>query len=119
MTAAVNTSALSSASAASGAAAASAESEANRSRNAARQSQPSIISVQILGFGNDGVEDATPAPAGGSAGAALGAARADATRYAPDAPVQVLGQVDLDQAELGRLTQTEQRNLARLMAEGG
>ena len=74
--------------------------------------------MQILGFGNDGVEDATPAPAGGSAGAALHA-RADATRYAPDAPVQVLGQVDLDQAELGRLTQTEQRNLARLMAEGG
>ena len=33
--------------------------------------------------------------------------------------MQVLGQVDLDQAELGRLTQTEQRNLARLMAEGG
>ena len=54
VTAAVNTSALSSASAASGAAAASAESEASRSRNAARQSQPSIISVQILGFGNEG-----------------------------------------------------------------
>ena len=70
VTAAVNTSALSSASAASGAAAASAESEASRSRNAARQSQPSIISVQILGFGNEGAEGATQAPAGGSAGAA-------------------------------------------------
>ena len=98
------------------AAAASAESEANRSRNAARQSQPSIISVQILGFGNDGV-DAGARWRIGRRGL-QGAARADATRYAPDAPVQVLGQVDLDQAELGRLTQTEQRNLARLMAEG-
>ena len=120
VTAAVNTSALSSASAASGAAAASAESEASRSRNAARQSQPSIISVQILGFGNEGAEGATQAPAGGSAGAAApGATRADAAHYAPDAPVQVLGQVDLGQAELGRLTETEQRNLARLTAEGG
>ena len=119
VTAAVNTSALSSASAASGAAAASAESEASRSRNAARQSQPSIISVQILGFGNEGAEGATQAPAGGSAGAAApGATRADAAHYAPDAPVQVLGQVDLGQAELGRLTETEQRNLARLTAEG-
>ena len=77
VTAAVNTSALSSASAASGAAAASAESEASRSRNAARQSQPSIISVQILGFGNEGAEGATQAPAGGSAGAAR------AGRHAP------------------------------------
>ena len=118
VTAAVNTSALSSASAASGAAAASAESEASRSRNAARQSQPSIISVQILGFGNEGAEGATQAPAGGSAGAPRRAPRADAAHYAPDAPVQVLGQVDLGQAELGRLTETEQRNLARLTAEG-
>ena len=46
------------------------------------------------------------------------APRADAAHYAPDAPVQVLGQVDLGQAELGRLTETEQRNLARLTAEG-
>ncbi|WZB73031.1 filamentous hemagglutinin family protein [Achromobacter xylosoxidans] len=76
VTAAVNTSALSSASAASGAAAASAKSEANRSRNAARQSQPSIISVQILGFGNEGAEGATQTPAGGSGPArASGAAR--------------------------------------------
>ena len=63
---------------------------------------------------------ATQAPAGGSAGAAApGATRADAARYAPVAPVRVLGQVDLGQAELGRLTETEQRNLARLTAEGG
>ena len=66
-----------------------------------------------------GAEGATQAPAGGSAGAAApGATRADAAHYAPDAPVQVLGQVDLGQAELGRLTETEQRNLARLTAEG-
>ena len=75
--------------------------------------------MQILGFGNEGAEGATQAPAGGSAGAAApGATRADAAHYAPDAPVQVLGQVDLGQAELGRLTETEQRNLARLTAEG-
>ena len=74
--------------------------------------------MQILGFGNEGAEGATQAPAGGSAGAAAPGTRADAAHYAPDAPVQVLGQVDLGQAELGRLTETEQRNLARLTAEG-
>ncbi|MBR8654986.1 filamentous hemagglutinin family protein [Achromobacter sp. Marseille-Q0513] len=106
VTAAVNTSALSSASAASGAAAASAEGEANRSRNAARQSQPSIISVQILGFGNEGAEGATQAPAGGSAGSSVS--------YDPASAVRILGLGELPAQAQRQLTERERGNLGAL-----
>src|SRR3546814_8909190 len=52
--AAVNVGALTSASAASASAASAAQDTVSRARNEARQNQPSIFSVQILGFGGEG-----------------------------------------------------------------
>src|SRR3546814_2717568 len=52
--AAVNVGALTSASAASASAASAAQDTVSRARNDARQNQPSIFSVQILGFGGEG-----------------------------------------------------------------
>ncbi|WP_241144329.1 filamentous haemagglutinin family protein, partial [Achromobacter xylosoxidans] len=53
VTATVNTGALSSASAAASSAATSAQDAVSRARNEARQNQPSIISVQVLGNGTE------------------------------------------------------------------
>ncbi len=79
VTAVVNTGALASASAASSAASSAAQDSVQRAQNQARQNQPSIISVQILGFGD---EPAAPAPA---------QPRAAAPAYRPDGVVQVQG----------------------------
>src|SRR3546814_11167391 len=51
--AAVNVGALTSASAAASSAATAAQDTVSRARNEARQNQPSIFSVQILGFGGE------------------------------------------------------------------
>ena len=53
MTASVNTGALSSASAAASTATAAAQDVMQRDRAASRQNLPSIISVQILGYGDE------------------------------------------------------------------
>ena len=72
-----------------------------RSRAEARQNLPSIINVQILGFGNE-------APQSG----ASGARPADqAANYRPDNLVQVVGRGDLSPGQLSGLTADERRHL--------
>ncbi|MFY3147190.1 filamentous hemagglutinin family protein [Achromobacter xylosoxidans] len=81
VTAVVNTGALSSASAASSAASGAAQESVQRARQQARQNQPSIISVQVLGNGNEPLTGAGAAPQ----------PRAAAPSYRPDGVVQVQG----------------------------
>jgi hypothetical protein len=75
-----------------------------RERTAARQGLPSIFTVRVLGFGTDG-DDATPKAREG--------ARAAPASYDPNGVVQVLGQMELSEAQLSQLTATERRNLQR------
>ncbi len=95
--AAVNVSALTSASAASSSAATAAQDTVQRSRAEARKNQPSIFSVQILGFGGESISGggASPQPAG----------------YKPDGVVQVLGAGELTEAQRGALTLAERGKL--------
>lgn len=81
VTAVVNTGALASASAASSAASGAAEDSAQRARQQARQNQPSVISVQILGYGEEPLAGAGAAPQ----------PRAATPSYRPDGVVQVQG----------------------------
>ena len=76
----VNTGALASASAASSAAAGAAQESVQRAQQQSRQNLPSVISVQILGYGDE------PAAAAPSA-----QPRAPAPAYRPDGVVQVQG----------------------------
>ncbi|QVQ26998.1 filamentous haemagglutinin family protein [Achromobacter deleyi] len=104
--ASVNTGALSSASAAATSAVNAAQDSAQRAQNAARQNQPSVISVQILGYGEDPVAGApatAPAPAATSAAA---------PKYDSASAVQVLGAGELDASETAKLSMEEQRRLA-------
>ena len=99
--AAVNVGSLTSASAAASSAASAAQDTVARSRAEARQNLPSIINVQILGFGNE-------APQSG----ASGARPADqAANYRPDNLVQVVGRGDLSPGQLSGLTADERRHL--------
>ncbi|MGW8304735.1 MAG: filamentous hemagglutinin family protein [Achromobacter pulmonis] len=81
VTAVVNTGALSSASAASSAASGAAQDSAQRARQQARQNQPSVISVQILGYGAEPLAGAGVAPQ----------PREAVPSYRPDGVVQVQG----------------------------
>ncbi|VFR25120.1 Filamentous haemagglutinin family outer membrane protein associated with VreARI signalling system [plant metagenome] len=103
--AAVNVGALTNASAAASSAAEAAQESVARSRAAARQNLPSIISVQILGFGEEG----------GSTGAlpAQAPARVSATpvRYDADSAIQVLGAGTLAASQVQDLTVAERRKL--------
>ncbi|WP_254999217.1 filamentous hemagglutinin family protein [Pseudomonas sp. S12(2018)] len=96
--AAVNTGAISSASAAASSATQAAEDAVRQQQAAARQRQPSVITVQVLGFGT---ERLVP----GKEGASLG------PQYNPQSPVQVLGAGALDEQARGRLTEEERGNL--------
>ncbi|ARP96342.1 hypothetical protein CAL15_19360 [Bordetella genomosp. 13] len=97
----VNTGALTSASAAATNAATTAQDAVSRTRTAARQNLPSIISVQILGFGNE-----PPAsPPGDRASDAGGAA------YNPRNAVRVLGLGELPEGARRQLTSQERANL--------
>uniref|UniRef100_UPI001F14774E filamentous haemagglutinin family protein n=1 Tax=Alcaligenes xylosoxydans xylosoxydans TaxID=85698 RepID=UPI001F14774E len=102
-TATVNTGALTSASAASSTAAASAENDAARTRAASRQSQPSIISVQILGHGNEPIGEGQAR-----------AAPAESAVYDPASAVRVLGLGELPAQARQQLTQRERDNLGPL-----
>ncbi|VVE90712.1 filamentous haemagglutinin family protein [Pandoraea bronchicola] len=100
--AAVNVGALTNASATAAQAAAAAQDAVARDRASSRQNQPSIFSVRMLDAGTSG--DATGKP------------RADGGqmfRYDPASPVQVLGQMNLSEAQLQALTPTERKNLMR------
>ncbi|VFR32203.1 Filamentous haemagglutinin family outer membrane protein associated with VreARI signalling system [plant metagenome] len=99
--AAVNVGALTNASAAASSAADAAQESVARSRAAARQNLPSIISVQILGFGDGGnaAPVSPPAPA------------AQPVSYRPDHKVQVVGQGPLSAQQRAQLTADERRHL--------
>ncbi|CUJ70039.1 Heme:hemopexin utilization protein A [Achromobacter kerstersii] len=104
VTASVNTGALSSASAAATSAVNAAQDSAQRAQNEARQNQPSVINVQILGYGDEPVAGAiTTTPSGGSASAA--------PKYDAASAVQVLGAGALDASETGALSAEERRKL--------
>lgn len=104
VTASVNTGALSSASAAATSAVNAAQDSAQRAQNQARQNQPSVISVQILGFGEE--------PAAGAAATPQGSPPAAAPKYDAASAVQVLGAGALDEAEMRGLSPQEKRKLA-------
>jgi hypothetical protein len=106
--AAVNVSALTSASAAATAAADAAENLGRQQQAAARQALPSIITVQVLGFGNDPVSGGMPPPPPASPGAQA----APASRYSAAAPLQFVGiNGDLDPAQLARLNESERESV--------
>ncbi len=70
----------------------------------AQRNQPSVISVEILGYGNDRLE------ASGS-GAPTVAAVADAQGYDAHSPLKVLGSGKPDPTQLDHLTAQEKKNL--------
>ncbi|MNJ94560.1 Heme/hemopexin-binding protein precursor [compost metagenome] len=109
MIASVNVGALTSASAAASSAAAAAQDVMARDRSEARKNLPSVFTVRVLGFGNDvpeggAADQPSSAPAGG---VQRGAA------YDKGSAFQVLGQGNLDPAQMARLTEVEQRRLKK------
>ncbi|VFR50736.1 Filamentous haemagglutinin family outer membrane protein associated with VreARI signalling system [plant metagenome] len=100
--AAVNVGALTSASAAASSAADAAQESVARSRAAARQNLPSIISVQILGFGDEG---GAVEPAFQPRRPQQGATAPQAPVYDPNGVVQVMAAGQLDAARRQRLLQ--------------
>ncbi|SAI65811.1 Heme:hemopexin utilization protein A [Bordetella ansorpii] len=101
--AAVNTGALASASAAASSAATAAQEAVTRSRTESQKALPSIISVQILGFGDASAPVPNTGPGAGAAG--------DAGRYNPRNAVRVLGLGELPQQARQQLTPAERDNL--------
>ncbi|MNN16910.1 hypothetical protein D3C81_1300660 [compost metagenome] len=80
-----------------------------RDRSEARKNLPSVFTVRVLGFGNDvpeggAADQPSSAPAGG---VQRGAA------YDKGSAFQVLGQGNLDPAQMARLTEVEQRRLKK------
>lgn len=90
----VNVGALSAAGAAAGAVSKVAQDMANQQQNDALGKQPSIISVQVLGFG----DGSTSIQSGGG--------------YNPNSPVQILGAGPLSDARKKILTEAERRQLS-------
>ncbi|WP_186332161.1 filamentous haemagglutinin family protein [Bordetella genomosp. 13] len=103
--AAVNVGALTSASSAATSAASAAQDAVARSQAAARQNLPSIISVQVLGFGEEGAP-AAPAPRPDRP-------RGQPVSYDPGSAIQMVGNGQLDAQGRSRLTDAERRNLAQ------
>ncbi|SFQ74267.1 hypothetical protein SAMN05216567_13514, partial [Variovorax sp. OK605] len=101
--AAVNVGALTNASAAASQAAAAAQDVLQRDRAAQRQALPSVFSVRVLGFGNEG--------AGGGDNGAAPKAREPHAAYDPQGVVQVLGAGTLTAAQMQSLTPGEKRGL--------
>lgn len=96
--ASVNTGALTSASAAASSATQAAEDVSRQQQAAARQRMPSVITVQVLGFGNERLEPSRD-----------GASRSPG--YNPDSAVQVLGAGALGEQARSQLTDEERGNL--------
>ncbi|WP_412778756.1 filamentous haemagglutinin family protein [Bordetella ansorpii] len=101
VTAVVNTGALSNASAAATSAASAAQDAVARTRAAAQQALPSIISVQVLGFG-DGSAAGGSAPAG---------QRREPVSSRQSGALQVVGAGELSPAQLARLSPAERERL--------
>lgn len=108
--AAVNVGALTSASSAATNAASAAQDAVSRSRAAAQRALPSIISVQILGFG-DGSEAPAPAPAPARAPAANGRATGEPVSYDPGSAIQLMNSRSVGQAGQPALTDKERANM--------
>ncbi|MDP9902456.1 filamentous haemagglutinin family protein [Variovorax ginsengisoli] len=104
--AAVNVGALTSASAAASSAAIAAQETVQRAREEARQAQPSVFTVRVLGFGNEpmeGGEKAPPSPP---------ELKSDGGSYQQASPVQIVGLGGtVDPRQAARLTAEEQRLL--------
>ncbi|WP_171408547.1 filamentous hemagglutinin family protein [Pseudomonas aeruginosa] len=98
LVASVNTGALTSASAAASSATQAAEDVSRQQQVAARQRMPSVITVQVLGFGNERLEPSRD-----------GASRSPG--YNPDSAVQVLGAGALGEQARSQLTDEERGNL--------
>ncbi|MCQ9769383.1 filamentous hemagglutinin family protein [Pseudomonas aeruginosa] len=98
LVASVNTGALTSASAAASSATQAAEDVSRQQQAAARQRMPSVITVQVLGFGNERLEPSRD-----------GASRSPG--YNPDSAVQVLGAGVLGEQARSQLTDEERGNL--------
>ncbi|OWY30394.1 filamentous haemagglutinin family protein [Herbaspirillum robiniae] len=96
--AAVNVGALTNASAASSSAAVAAQDAMARDRAAARQNLPSVFTVRVLGFGDQGAQ----APA-----------NITTSGYKPDGVVQVLGAGELGASQMQALSPAERRALTR------
>ncbi|MFD4837394.1 filamentous hemagglutinin family protein [Achromobacter sp. NPDC058515] len=108
VTVSVNTNALTSASAAAATAATAAQDVMQRERSAARQNQPSIFSVQILGFGGE------PLPAGSGGQTPPPRPPTPTASYDPGSAVRVLGLGELPAQAQQQLTEREQSNLGQL-----
>ncbi|KQX90306.1 hypothetical protein ASD34_03305 [Variovorax sp. Root473] len=102
--AAVNVGALTNASAAASQAATAAQDAVQRDRAAQRQALPSVFTVRVLGFGNEGAGDA------GSSDSGMRREHSGAA-YDPKGVVQVLGAGALTTAQMQSLTPREQRGL--------
>ncbi|WP_057429526.1 filamentous hemagglutinin family protein [Pseudomonas aeruginosa] len=98
LVASVNTGALTPASPAASSATQAAEDVSRQQQAAARQRMPSVITVQVLGFGNERLEPSRD-----------GASRSPG--YNPDSAVQVLGAGALGEQARSQLTDEERGNL--------
>jgi hypothetical protein len=104
--AAVNVGALTNASAAASQAASAAQDALQRERATQRQALPSVFTVRVLGFGNEGEGGSTGNPAPSATGG-----RDQRAAYDPQGVVQVLGAGTLTAAQRQVLTPGEQRGL--------
>lgn len=105
--ASVNIGALTAASSAASSAASTAQDSVQRARNAARQNQPSVVNVQILGFGDGG----DGAAAGQEARPAGPQAAARPASHRPDSSVVVLGVGGEGPVQRGHLSASEREEL--------
>ena len=96
VSATVNTGAMSSASAAGAAASQAAEDAARSQQAAAKQGRPSIVTVEVLGFGTE------PVPR---------EPEQKSSSYNPNSPVQVLGAGPLSEQARARLTDEERKQI--------
>ena len=103
--AAVNVGALTNASAATAQASVAAQEVMQRERAAARQAQPSVFTVRVLGFGDQPAEGATTGPT------AAAPTPADRTGYDASSPFQFIGHGALTPEQAGELTQRERQAL--------
>uniref|UniRef100_UPI00359F33FE filamentous haemagglutinin family protein n=1 Tax=Achromobacter insuavis TaxID=1287735 RepID=UPI00359F33FE len=110
--AAVNVAALTSASAAAGGATQSAQDTTRQQQNAARRNLPSIINVQILGYGSEPVAGAAAGGATPAGGNPRPGGAPPLQGYDPRSIFQMLGNGELDAAQKARLTEPEQRGLS-------
>ena len=97
VSATVNTGAMSSASAAGAAASQAAEDAARSQQAAAKQGRPSIVTVEVLGFGTE------PVPR---------EPEQKSSSYNPNSPVQVLGAGPLSEQARARLTDEERKQIS-------